>query len=149
MMRAIPAGVKKYFWLFKHYTKVEPKGMEKIMKRNVTFLAIVFSLFVFSCQHNQITNPPTQTDNGSSVSFYFAKPAGLDSLVVSAKALVSAPGMDSIWSDLAVNDTSVTGTIEDIPAGPHRKFEIFTYDADTNLTYYGHEFADVPSGGAL
>jgi len=115
-----------------------------------TFLALFFFLFLLSCQRNaQITNPPAQTESGSSVSFYFAKPAGLDSLVVSARALVSAPGIDSIRSDLAVNDTSVIGTIENIPAGPHRKFEIFTYDADTNLTYYGHEFADVAAGNVI
>ncbi|NIT59621.1 MAG: hypothetical protein GWN00_26400, partial [Aliifodinibius sp.] len=48
-----------------------------------------------------------------------------------------------------VTDSSVTGTIDSIPAGPHRKFEIFVYDEDTTLTYSGEAFSDVPAGAVL
>ena len=113
----------------------------------IIFIAFAI-LFLFECQkQNSITNPAAK--DGSSVSLYFEKPTSLDTLVVFAKAIVSAQNMDTIFVDLTVETNSVTGTIENIPAGPHRKFEVLTYDADTNLTYYGHAFIDVPAGQVI
>lgn len=120
------------------------------MSRYFIFTLIVLGVLLSSCERNtQSPTSPVFSPGNSSVSFFFLKPPGLDSLVVFARAVVSAPDMDSIFADLTVTPTQVEGTIEDIPAGPHRKFEIFTYDVDTNLTYYGHEFADVIAGQTI
>ena len=51
--------------------------------------------------------------------------------------------MDTIITYLQVTDTTITGTIENILAGVNRKFELFAYDADTTLLYYGYSIADV------
>jgi Tol biopolymer transport system component len=118
------------------------------MKREIHFFVILF--LMLSCQtQKEILNPTSQQDQGSTANFHFNKPAGLDTLVQSAHVLITAPDMDSIRADLLVTPTQVSGTVENIPAGPHRKFEIFTYDADTNLTYYGHNFADVMAGQTI
>jgi len=120
------------------------------MSRYFIFTLIVIGVLLSSCERNtQSPTSPVVSPGSSSVSFFFQKPPGLNDLVVFAKAVVSAPDMDSIFADLTVTPTQVEGTIEDIPAGPHRKFEIFTYDADTNLTYYGHEFANVIAGQTI
>jgi len=113
------------------------------------FFALFIILFLISCERSDNLVAPQTNNDGSSVTFVFEKPANLDTLVVFAKATVSAPGMDTISVDLTVNPNSVEGTIENIPAGPHRKFEIFTYNADTMLTYYGHAFSDVPAGQVI
>lgn len=113
------------------------------MKNLISILVIIF-LITGCISDKKIINTTLPSDEQlSSVRFYFPKPSELDSLVVTARALVSAPDMDSIFADLTVTNIQVEGTVENIPAGPHRKFEIFTYDADTNLTYYGHNYADV------
>jgi TolB protein len=116
------------------------------MSRLIFILALTSTLFFIGCERHGNITEPSNNDDGSSVSFYFTKPAGLDTLVVTAEAMVSAPDMDTILVDLTVYPNSVEGTIDNIPAGLHRKFEIFTYDADPVLTYYGHAFADVPAG---
>lgn len=112
----------------------------------IYLLSIAFLLVFLACQHKDIINPTSDIGQNSSVSFYFQKPAELNEIVVTAHALVTAPDIDSIFSELTVMPNYVEGTIDSIPAGIHRKFEIFTYDTDTNLTYYGHAYADVPAG---
>ena len=97
------------------------------MKRIATVFVMFF--FIFGCKSDKgIVNNTSLSDN---------------------QALVSAPDMDSIFAELVVTATQVEGVIENIPAGLHRKFEIFTYDADTNLTYYGHSFSDVIAGQTI
>lgn len=119
------------------------------MKRIIAIFVMFF--FIFGCESDKtiVDNISLSDNQVSSVRFSFPKPAELDSVVVMANALVSAPDMDSIFADLTVTTTQVEGIIENIPAGLHRKFEIFTYDADTNLTYYGHTFSDVIAGQTI
>jgi len=59
---------------------------------------------------------------------------------------VTASDMDTIFSTVTVTDTSVFGTIGQIPAGLNRKFEILCYDDNMNLTYQGEKIADVQAG---
>lgn len=81
------------------------------MSRSIPFLIlIIIILSFFGCQRGKDPSAPTNSD-GSSVLFYFAKPSNLDALVVFAKAMVSAPDMDTILVDLMVNPNSVEGTI--------------------------------------
>lgn len=116
------------------------------MQRSILLFAIVFLFLFLACEHRSIVNPPQNSGQSSSVSFYFYKPSELNKIVVTASALVTAQDMDSIFAQLTVMPNHVEGTIDSIPAGPHRKFEIFTYDSNSVLTYYGHAFSDVPAG---
>lgn len=117
------------------------------MSRIILISVLVIALFFIGCERSVVA--PPNHESGSSITFSFEKPTNLDSLVVFAKAMVSAPDMDTIVVDLTVYPNSVEGSIENISAGPHRKFEIFTYDVDTTLTYYGHAFADVPAAQVI
>jgi TolB protein len=119
------------------------------MKKLIPILVIIFLLAGCISDKQIINSSFPSNDQFSSVHFYFPKPSELDSLVVTARAIISAPDMDSIFADLTVTNTQVEGVVENIPAGPHRKFEIFTYDANTNPTYYGHNYADVLAGQTI
>lgn len=121
------------------------------MARLTIFSVLLGGLLLFSCQKdvNSIEGPNSETDEGASITFYFLKPANLSHLINTAKAVVSAPDMDTIFTELTVDDSTVTGTIENIPAGLHRHFEIFVYDSTLALTYYGDAYADVPAGAVL
>ena len=68
------------------------------------------------------------------------------SFVNFASARVTAPGIDTIKTDLTVTPTHVEGVIEDVPAGNNRYFEIFVFDKDSILTFYGSKYADVFAG---
>ncbi len=120
------------------------------MSRHILIAFWAVFIFLLSCSLDEnITSIPSGNNKVNSVRLYFSKPSQLDSLVVNARAMVSAPDMDTITADLIVSADHVEGTIENIPAGIGRKFEIFTYDADTNLTYYGSTMADVPAGQTI
>jgi len=114
---------------------------------NKLLILVAFSLIQFACNFDgQLTNPQ-KSSQITTVSVYFDKPSYVGNLVISALVSVSASDMDTISATLIVTDTSVYGTIEAIPAGQNRKFEIFCYDADSILTYYGNEYADLQAGG--
>jgi WD40 repeat protein len=116
------------------------------MKKS-TLLLPFFLILIFSCEkETQIIDPTPESKNAGSANLYFPIAPDIKSQVVSALAIVSAPDMDSIFSELSVSQTEVSGTIEEIPAGSDRKFEIFTYDIEKALTFYGKKFADVPAG---
>lgn len=121
------------------------------MARLLILSVILGGLLLFSCQKDvtSIEDSNSGSNEGASISFYFNKPAELSHLINTAKAVVSAPDMDTIFTDLTVSDSTVTGTIEEIPAGQHRHFEIFVYDSTEALTYYGDAYTDVPAGAVL
>ena len=105
------------------------------MLKKVFLFLFVFILFNTCSTNKSITNPSQQPENVASTSLYFYKPSFVDSLVTSAKVLISAADMDTIQSILTVTDTSVFAVVDNIPAGLNRKFEVFCYDNSMNLTY--------------
>jgi Tol biopolymer transport system component len=119
------------------------------MLKKISVFLIVIILFNTCSTKKSITSPSQQQQEFASTSLYFYKPAFVDSLVTSANVLISASDMDTIQSSLNVTDTSVFGTVENIPAGLNRKFEVFCYDNSLNLTYYGHTISDVAANAVL
>jgi len=112
----------------------------------ITLIAFVSLIAFLGCNPDQDITKPNNNSENTSISFYFQKPSGLDNLVVFAEAIVTASDMDTIIFTLTVNDSSVFGTIENIPAGPERKFEIICYDNDYNITYSDYKYIDVFAG---
>ncbi|MFC2088281.1 TolB family protein [Calditrichota bacterium] len=117
------------------------------MIRISLFILIAFLLSFFSCEKGSDLLTPTESESkNAEVSFSFEVPPSIKALVAFAKAMVTAADMDTIVADLTVKPNSVTGTIENIPSGMNRKFEVSTYDADSTLTYYGSVLSDVAAG---
>lgn len=118
----------------------------RLMLRYAFIISLGFFILT-SCQKETVnptnSNPPS---DGSSINLYFPKPADLAHLIITARVVISAPDMDTIVADLTVTNTAVTGTVENIPAGLNRHFEIFVYGETGELTYYGHAYSDVPAG---
>jgi len=112
-------------------------------------MLMIFTIFFFSaCQKDDPVSSNTE-DKAASVNMYFQKPPEIAYLVSSAEVIVSAGGMDSIMVPLTVTEEEVYGTIEKIPAGMNRKFEVFTYDAQGINSYYGHTTSDIPAGETI
>lgn len=105
-------------------------------------LVLIFSTFNF-CDRNPADGNPPGNEVTIDLPFQLAIPAHIKDQVQFAKASVSAEDMDTLWTDLTVTEEYVEGVIKNIPAGKDRHFEIFVYDPDSTLTFYGDAYADI------
>jgi len=80
-------------------------------------------------------------DELKSINIQLMKPANID--VARVECVVSAVDMETIIADLAVSQTLISGVITNVPYGDDRKFELFCYDSDSILTYYGSSIANI------
>lgn len=119
------------------------------MKLLVRLLILLLLTALIGCTNTPNSPSDDQLLPPGETSFFFVKPANLAHLIASAEAIISAPDMDSIVTQLTVTDTTVYGTVDQIPAGDSRKFEILVYDENDDLTYEGSAFADVPGGATI
>ena len=105
----------------------------------------IFSLFITSCslKNNSLSS---DSDINATIKISIYKPNYVGNQVLSAKAVISASDMDTLSHTLVVTDTSVYGTIENVKAGLERKFEIFCYNEDLLITFYGYDFLDINAG---
>jgi len=132
-----------------YHSRLELKSKKKEgeMKKTVFLLFIFFILLFTACEKGTFIDPQNdETEETASVSFNFPIPQSISSQVVFAEAMVSAADMDTIVAELTVMPNNVKGTINKIPAGLNRKFEVSTYDSDSSLTYYGFAFSHVAAG---
>ena len=106
-------------------------------------LLIFMVLLWGSCSNQSSLTDPSQTDEVSTTTISFNITPEIQSLVSSAEAIVSASDMDTIFQTLTVTPNSVSGTIESIPAGDDRKFEVMVYDSTGLLTYSGEAITNV------
>ena len=113
-----------------------------------TFLIICVALLIASCSEKS-TPVDIETSGNGDLQLAFVVPDNIQHLVATAEAQVSAADMDTITATLTVTDSTVSGTIEDVPAGNDRHFEVFVYDSTSLLTYYGDAFADVVAGETI
>jgi len=116
----------------------------RILKKLSPILILVF---IF-CQQQPTETPIDQPlDNENiDIAFKIQVPPEVQSFVDHAFAQVTAPDMDTIRTDLTVTPTHVEGTIRHVPSGKNRYFEIFVFDKDSTLTFYGSKYADVYAG---
>ena len=117
----------------------------KFLKLIIVFLLLL--IFTF-CQKQPTQTKLDDTNNVSSTDILFRIqiPPEIQTYVHSSFALVTASDMDTIKTILEVTPTQVEGLIENVPAGENRYFEIFVFDQDSTLTYYGSKYADVYAG---
>lgn len=106
------------------------------MKKAI-FLFLAFLMLV-SCFNNNVSTFGHQT-----VAVQFLKSASID--VTTASCRVTAVDMDTINLELAVNPTEISGVITNVPFGTDRMFEIFCYNSESDLNYYGSSIIDINS----
>lgn len=121
----------------------------KFFKRTYLLTCIFFLFLMLAfCQRQ-----PTETTldhafdaDKVDIAFKIPVPDDVKSLVHSALALVTAADMDTISIELKVTPDHVEGVIPNVPLGKNRFFEIFVFDRDSTLSFYGSKYADVQSG---
>jgi Tol biopolymer transport system component len=124
---------------------------EDVMKYSAILsilLVLIVSMFI-SCDRNPADGNAPKNEITIDLPFQLAIPAHIKDQVQFAKASVSAEDMDTIWTDLTVTEEYVEGVIKNVPAGEDRHFEIFVYDPDSTLTYYGDAYADIQPGKTI
>ncbi len=117
------------------------------MKR-ISIIIAGMLLTLIACQQNS-SGPDVLPEEGSELVLSFPISQQIQHLVATAEAVVSAADMDTIVAELTVTDDAVEGSIEDIPAGDNRHFEVFVYNDASELTYFGEANANVPAGQTI
>jgi hypothetical protein len=111
-----------------------------------TLCAVSLSLFLSQCSENP-TIGEENSDISKSIKIAIAIPAGLSKTISNAIVEISAENMKTIKKNLAVNDSSITGVIHNIPAGNDRHFEVSVYGSDRKtVLYYGDTYANIYAG---
>jgi hypothetical protein len=115
------------------------------MKKLTSFLLLGLVLFANQCSEN---NPLGKTGDGKNVKVAFAIPTNAEftSVASSAAVYVSGPEMDSMYSPMTISESMLYGTINNVPAGIDRKFEVKVFDANGIMQYYGAATTDVEPG---
>jgi len=103
---------------------------------------LVTGLVLIACSIGCSKDPASLSSNSSakgsaSIHLIADTNSAFDSLARSAYILVHAEGMDTIRQSLIVSAHAVTGTIQNIPAGPNRIFDVFVLDAGKTVCYFG------------
>ena len=110
-------------------------------------IAAVMSFCFFGCDKNPSTLSQSSTGHGAlTVSIVAQQGSPFRTIAKSAIARVSAPDMDTIKQALTITDSTVSGTVDNIPTGDNRRFEIFVYDSTKTIRYYGEAYSSVYGG---
>jgi hypothetical protein len=89
---------------------------------------------------------PTGEPGMASVSIAFAPNSPFATAARTALVTITASDMDSILQSLTVGDSTVSGTVDRIPAGPARVFRIDVRDSSNVLAYQGRDTVDILPG---
>jgi hypothetical protein len=121
--------------------------MMKLKNIGIFFIVLVVSFYFFGCDKNPSTLSQSTANRGAlTVSLVAAQGSPFRTIAKSALARISAPDMDTIKQALTISDSSVSGTVDNIPTGDNRKFEIFVYDSAKTIRYYGSAYTGVYGG---
>ena len=106
-------------------------------------LAICVSLA--SCGETSTSVQPDSSESGEiSVVIRLSKVAAAS--MSRAEVVITASDMAEIRQDLAISGDTVTGLVQDIPAGTNRLFALNGYDSSGSLIYSGSATTDVIAG---
>jgi hypothetical protein len=110
-------------------------------------LVLSFSAFVtfLACTENPAGTQAKTADIAISITADAA--SDFAAIASSAEVKISADGMPTQTQALTVSPSGISGNITGIVAGPGRKFEVFVYDVNNKLCYYGSSIGEVAAGG--
>jgi len=94
-------------------------------------------------------SPEAGTSGDISISLRVSgNPTQFQSLARSAVVMISGSDMADLAQALTLTDTSVEGTVPDVPAGKGRKIEISIFDSQQQVVYDGSTVADVKANAS-
>jgi hypothetical protein len=88
-------------------------------------------------------SPTSQTAKSMSVAFSIRTNQEFNRVAARAIVTVTAPDMDSIGQDMVITDSMMSATVQAVPVGKDRLFQIFVYDSFDIVRYYGSQKADI------
>ncbi len=101
---------------------------------------------LFGCLSKDAPDAPKGNAGvGGSISFHIAIAADspFKSLAKTAELDISAPDMSTIRHGLQINDSSVEGKVDNIPAGPNRNFLVKVFDSAGSECYRGSAIGNI------
>lgn len=114
-----------------------------VKHRILPFLTIAVAVALAGCSKSTTSPESNAPVFGSAKIALTATSSYFNDIADSAVVKISADDMSTITQGLTIGENTVTGTVNDIPAGTDRLFEIFVYDAADSLQYYGHTTAEI------
>lgn len=107
--------------------------------------AMLFALVgFFGCLSRENTVAPAANENGSiSFRIAIAPNSPFKKLAKSAELNITAPDMSPIKQALQINDSTVEGKVDNIPAGANRNFLVKVFDSAGTECYRGSAGSDI------
>jgi hypothetical protein len=113
-------------------------------------IALGLALLGCSSSDQPLGAGPSTAGLGSvAVSVAFAPASPFAAAARTASVTITAPDMSDIVQTLSVGDSTVSGSVDRIPAGPSRVFRIDVLDSTQTLAYQGRDTADVVGGSVV
>jgi hypothetical protein len=106
-------------------------------------LTIAVAVALVGCGQSTTSPESNVPVFGSAKIALFSTSSYFNDVADSAIVKISADDISTITQGLTIGVNTVTGTVNDIPVGPNRLFEIFVYDEADSLQYYGHATAEI------
>lgn len=104
-----------------------------------------FSILLLGCKNPQeaIVNPQIHGSGVAMIKISAVANSPFHRIARGAMLTISAPDMLTMTDSLSVTDSSVQGTINGIPAGKHRFFQVIVFDSTETTQYTGSVYSDV------
>ena len=117
-----------------------------MIKKTITIAALVVSIALFwGCTGDNGQNVNNAVVKDKSFSVSVSLPAAEKDSISRAEVVVSGDDMDTLYGNLTIKNSSVSGTVGNIPLGLSRHIEIEVFDKNNMIIYYGDAYADIVS----
>jgi hypothetical protein len=118
--------------------------MRKRVATVLTVAGVVLASLLSNCtDHQWVMDSQKKGEGVALLKISILPNSPFSRLAKTAVLIISAPDMLTMTKTLTITDSSVQGTIDNIPAGKHRLFEALVYDSTEVVQYRGSAYADV------
>lgn len=110
------------------------------------FLCCLVPLLSLSCSSKNSPNDPEGETEAATLRISVAADSRFSAIAESAVVVVSGVDFDAIRHPLVITDSGLTGSLNGIPVGRERRFDIWVYDTSAIVQYAGSTTAEVTKG---
>jgi hypothetical protein len=115
------------------------------MKKLLLATVFILPFFIYQCSQNE-NNPVSTSTNTKSVAVSIETKEGFDQIAKYATVVVTGKDMKPISTNLTIGKTTISGTVNNIPVGLDRFFEVTVYNDKKVAIYAGSSYADIELG---